>query len=153
MKKLLIIILVLISINSFAQQNYISKRQQRKNNWIRLGLFVSSIGLDAAGDACNNNNNKDIGHLLEVASVGATLAIPLLVDVDKSNWYWYLLEYTFLRFSTFDYVYNAAAGNDFNYNGTSNIYDRVLKKQNQVIIPKIVCFSIGIIINFKCLNK
>lgn len=145
MKKLLTIILILICFGSFSQT--------RKENWTRLGLFTGSIVLNAVGDGLNDSGNKEWGHVCNAASIGLTLSIPLIIDVNKDNWLWYLLEYTFIRFGIFDYTYNLAAGNDFNYIGNSNFYDRSLVNQDHLFLPKTLSLTVGIAINFQQFNR
>ena len=117
MKKLIIIILLLISVQSFSQ-----------DNWKRLGLFTSSIVLNAAGDGFMDEGNKEIGHLLKAASIGTTLAIPLIIDVDKDDWLEYILSYAFIRFAIFDYTYNATRGLPIGYTGNTLHYDTFMKR-------------------------
>ena len=130
-----------------------STKQIRRENWTRLGLFTGSIVCNAIGDGLNNSGNKDLGHLFNAASIGITLSIPLLIDVNKNTWYAYLLEYAFLRFALFDYTYNAVAGLPFNYHGKSNYYDRFMNQNETWIFQKSVIFSVGISINFNDIIK
>ena len=76
------------------------------------------------------------------------LSIPLIIDVNKDNWIIYLLEYTFIRFGIFDYMYNASAGNDLNYIGNSNFYDKALGNQDHLAFAKVLSLTVGIAINF-----
>lgn len=141
-----------LSLNSFAQINienyYERERQAKKDKWTKLALFTGAIVLNGLGDGFNDSGNKEWGHVCNAASIGLTLSIPLIIYVDKSNWYWYLLEYTFIRFAMFDYTYNLAAGNDYDYIGNSNYYDKMLNKQNHLLFPKTLSLVLGIAINF-----
>ncbi|MDA3953111.1 MAG: hypothetical protein PF485_05660 [Bacteroidales bacterium] len=148
MTKLLTILLILVSLNGFSQ----TQREIRNDNWLRLGLFTSSIVLNSIGDGFNNSGNKDMGHLCNALSIGVTLSIPLIIDVNRDNWAWYLFEYTFIRFAIFDYAYNMAAGNDLNYIGNSNYYDKALQGQ-QLGFAKAMSLTVGIAINFQQFNK
>jgi len=150
MKKLFSILLILIAFSSFAQY---SKIEQRRNNWARLGLFTGSIILNSIGDGLNDSGNKDWGHICNAASIGLTLSIPLLIDVNKDNWIAYLLEYTFIRFAIFDYAYNMAAGNKYNYIGNSNFYDKALGNTDHLGFAKVMVLTVGVSINFQQFNR
>ena len=150
MKRVFTIILILISLNSFAQIR--TQREIRNDNWLRLSLFTGSIALNAIGDGLNHSGNKDLGHICNALSIGITLSIPLFIEVDKSNWYWYLLEYSFIRFATFDYIHNLSAGLPYDYVGSTSYYDRTLGDQN-MLLPKTLSLSVGIAINFQQFNK
>ena len=141
MKKVLILILILLSLNSYSQT--------RKENWTRLGLFTGSIVLNAVGDGLNDSGNKEWGHLCNAASIGLTLSIPLIIKVDKDNWYCYLLEYMFIRFAIFDYTYNMTRGLPYDYIGDSSSYDKALGSQEHLIFPKTLSLTVGIAINFQ----
>ena len=146
MRKILIILLILISLNSYSQ---------RKEQWIKLGMFTTSIALNAVGDGLNTAGNKDLGHLCNALSIGVTLSIPLIIDIKKDEWYWYLLEYSFIRFATFDYIYNLSAGNEWSYYGNSHKYDQFFGGQNKygLAIMKGTVLMIGISINFQKTKK
>ena len=96
MRKILIILLILISLNSYSQ---------RKEQWIKLGMFTTSIALNAVGDGLNTSGNKDLGHLCNALSIGVTLSIPLIIDIKKDEWYWYLLEYSFIEQSKYFFIF------------------------------------------------
>jgi len=149
MRKLFTIILILISLNSFAQTR--TQREIRNDNWLRLGLFTGSIALNAVGDGLNNSGNKEWGHVCNALSIGVTLSIPLIINVDKSNWYWYLLEYSFIRFAMFDYGYNYAANLPYDYVGDSNHYGQIMQGQD-LIFPKAWSLTLGIAFNFTVFN-
>lgn len=146
MRKILIILLLLVSLNTYSQ---------RKEQWIKLGMFTASIALNAVGDGLNTAGNKDLGHLCNALSIGVTLSIPLVIDIKKDEWYWYLIEYSFIRFATFDYIYNISAGNDLGYFGQSHGYDKFLGRQNGwgVAAIKGTVLMIGISINFQKTKK
>jgi len=145
MKQLISILLIFVCLTSYAQYN---PRKAKQDNWIRLGLFTGSIVLNAVGDGLNDSGNKDWGHICNAASIGLTLSVPLFIDVEKDKWYWYLLEYTFIRFAVFDYSYNLTRGLPLEYHGTSNYYDRIWGEQQSLLLTKSAFLTIGIAINF-----
>lgn len=149
MKYLISILLLFVTLNSFSQTelNFKPEKQQNNERLIRLGMFTSSIILNAVGESQNNHGNKDIGHLCTAASYGIVLSIPLIINVDKSKWYWYILEYASLRFALFDYAYNISAGLPLNYHGNSNYYDRVMNNNESWYIAKGLTFTLGIAID------
>lgn len=118
-------------------------------------MFTTSIALNAVGDGLNTAGNKDLGHLCNALSIGVTLSIPFVIDIKKDEWYWYLLEYSFIRFATFDYIYNISAGNDLTYYGQSQGYDKFLGKQEEwgVAVIKGTVLMIGVSINFQKTKK
>jgi len=140
MKKL-IIILLLISFQSQAQNN---------DAWKRLILFSGSIALDATADAMYDNGDKELAHFMKAASIGVTLSIPLFVDVKKDTWLWYLASYTFIRFAIFDYTYNSVRGLPLDYMGNTSGYDKFMRQQHSgvILFGKAIFLTAGIAINF-----
>lgn len=140
MKKLLTILLIIASLSATAQNE----------DYKRLGMFVGSIALDAAGDAMLDEGNKELGHVLNGASIAVTLSMPLLLDIDKDKWYGYLLSYTFIRFATFDYTYNATRGLPMGYTGNTSYYDKAMQTvpNGFELWSKSIFLTAGIAINF-----
>jgi hypothetical protein len=135
MKKLLFITLIsLIGIIGQAQQfnNYVKANKPEKiikNEALKtILLYSGSIILNGIGDGLNNSNHKTWGHTCNAASIGVLLASPFIIHYDKSKWYGYILDYTFLRYSLFDASYNLANGQRFDYIGTTAGTDRIFHK-------------------------
>ena len=124
-----VIILLLFSFNLFGQAYKPISMNERRNNSLKItGLFITSIALNAMGDAYNNENQKTLGHTLNAGSILTLLSIPLLTNVKKDKWIWYLASYTSLRIGMFDPIYNKTRGLPFNYVGNSSISDKILGK-------------------------
>ena len=118
MKKL-IIILLFFSLNLHAQEG-----------WKTIAVYTGSIVLNAVGDGLNDNGVKGWGHVSNAASIGVLLASPFILDYDKDKWYYYLITYTALRISFFDYTYNATRGLPINYIGNTSFWDQGLQELN-----------------------
>jgi hypothetical protein len=96
-----------------------------------ITIFVTSIALDAVGDALNDQGkHKDIGHLCNALSVGTLLMSPYFVDIKKDKWYWYLASYATIRLAIFNPIYNETRGLPFSYVGNSDFIDRGTKSLN-----------------------
>ena len=76
MKKLLIILLFLLASNVYCQKS---------EAWKVIGIYSSSIVLNAVGDGLNNSGEKQWGHLCNAASIGLLLTSPFVIDYDKAN--------------------------------------------------------------------
>ena len=124
MKKLLIAILLLASLNSFAQYN--PYKVDHKDAIVELSLISTSIVLDAMGDAYNDTGSKVLGHSLNALSIGSLLLAPVLLDLTKENWILYGITYIGLRISFFDPVYNLTRGLPIGYIGTTSLWDKAI---------------------------
>lgn len=136
LKSWLIVIMIfalaaLFSIKVSAK-NYIeipkSITEIKKDNRNRLLCTVLSIGLDAAGDAYLDKGDKKTGHILNALSVGSTLLVFPICNMNKYDIVNYGVEYISFRFSIFDYVYNSCRDLQLNYSGTTSFYDDQLSK-------------------------
>ena len=94
-------------------------------NWTRFGLFTASILTNSIGDALNDSKHKDWGHALNTMSIGLLLTTPLLIEVKRSDWVFYLGSYSLMRYGLFDITYNTAKGLDPFYQGRSGTIDYV----------------------------
>ena len=122
MKRILFsIILIFLCLNINAQ---------RAEAWKVIGVYTASIVLDAVGDGLNDSGEKVLGHSLQAASTGLLLSSPFIIDYQKDKWYWYLLSYTFIRVSLFDYTYNITRGLPLEYRGNSSLFDRSINAFN-----------------------
>jgi len=92
--------------------------------------YTGAVILNAVGDGLNDNGIKGWGHVSNAASIGVLLASPFILDYDKSKWYYYLITYTALRISFFDYTYNATRGLPLEYIGGTSFWDKGLQKLN-----------------------
>jgi len=113
MKKLLIILLLLLAGNIYCQKS---------DAWKVIGIYSSSIVLNAVGDGLNDSGQKTWGHLCNATSIGLLLTSPFVIDYNKSKWGYYLTSYVSLRIALFDYSYNLTRGLPLNYiGGTSTL--------------------------------
>jgi hypothetical protein len=126
MNKTISILLLTLCLNIQANDTI----YKRNYNGVKIAsLFVGSIILNGIGDGLNNKGNKEIGHLCNAGSIGTLLIIPLIADVDKRKWYYYLASYTLIRVSLFDFSYNIANGQKLNYIGNTSYTDKFWNKQ------------------------
>jgi len=143
MKKITTILLILLisiscfgqikdvdySINPYATQNNTESgytvKKISSNAWKWLAVTTVSITLDMAGDACMDEGYKQIGHVLEAASVGSLLGGMFWLDPERKQWPWYLLSYISARIAYADPMYNGVRGLPWNYHGTTDPWDTV----------------------------
>jgi len=139
MKKLLTILLLSLSLNSFSQIGEPLKV---------ISVYSGSIILNAVGDGLNDSGNKTWGHACNAASIGLLVSTPIVFkNVTKENWYHYPIIYSCLRFSMFDYSYNMIRGLPFDYMGTTAPTDRVFNKApaGYMRFVKGISFTVGIV--------
>ena len=92
MKKLLLAILLLASLNSFAQYNpYKHERGENIDTWMAIGVITTSVVLGGIGDGFNDGiiggeSNKVLGHSLNAISTGILVASPFLLNIPKEKW-------------------------------------------------------------------
>lgn len=101
---------------------------EKDYSWELLGIFASSILLDAVGDGLNDRGDKVWGHGLQAASTGVLLASPFIIDIDLSKWGYYLASYVTMRIALFDFAYNATRGLPLDYVGNSSLWDKGLQE-------------------------
>jgi len=122
------------SINPYATHNSTKSGYTVKkispNAWKWLVVTTVSITLDMAGDACMDEGHKQIGHILEAASVGSLLGGMFWLDPERKQWPWYLLSYVSARIAYADPIYNGVRGLPWNYHGTTDYWDGVWNELN-----------------------
>lgn len=132
MKKLLTIILLLLTLTAAnAQFSIQPQRHKEKFNWEpvkTIGIYASSIALNAVADGLNDNGNKNWAHVARIASYVPLAASPWILKYqnNKGEWLTYITTYVGIRFATFDYIYNSTRGLPLNYFGTTSVHDKVL---------------------------
>jgi len=159
-KKILLILFVFITLNSYSQEYFDTYKEPVKKERIPqsvkvIAVYASSIVLDAVGDGLNDSGDKGWGHFCNAASVGVLLASPFIIDYEKSKWGWYLTSYVGLRIAMFDYTYNATRGLPLNYIGGTSTWDKTLKKLNppNTYLGRSVFLTVGIAIPINELKK
>lgn len=120
-----------------------------------IALYAGSIILDAAGDALNDSNHKDWGHLCCAASVGVLLTSPFVIDYQRSKWGWYLTSYVSLRIALFDYAYNMSRDLPLSYTGSTSNWDKMTgsMKSSQLSMCRCGALAIGITVPITKLDK
>lgn len=121
MKKALIILLTLITINTTGQ------------NWKKglavVGYHTATICLGALGDSQYDLGNKEWGHALHAAEVGMLLGGGFIWKPrGTSEIVSYILSYGFLRLSLYDAFYNWNSGLPVNFVGSTSEYDKFMSK-------------------------
>jgi len=95
-----------------------------------LSIFTASIVLDAVGDGLYDSGDKMWGHTFQAASTGLLVASPLFLNMDRDNFWWYLISYTSFRIAFFDYTYNLTRGLPLEYRGNTSYWDKVVNEFN-----------------------
>jgi hypothetical protein len=154
MKNQLIILMILLSVSRIDAQYSTVKKSFSEPVKI-IALYTGSIILDAAGDALNDSNHKDWGHLCCAASVGILLTSPFIIDYDRSKWGWYLTTYVSLRIALFDYAYNISRDLPLNYIGTTSNWDKMTggMKSSQLSICRCGALAVGISVPITKLSR
>ena len=115
-----------------------------------LTIFTASIVLDAVGDGLYDSGDKTAGHAFQAMSTGILLTSPIFLNMDKDNFWRYLVSYVSLRIAIFDYTYNATRGLPLSYTGTTALTDKVWGKFNpgagHLWFPKTIFFTLGVVI-------
>jgi hypothetical protein len=113
-----------------------------------IALYSSCVILEAIGDGLYDNGEKIWGHAMQAVSTGLLVASPFILKVEKNNWYWYLMSYTFLRISLFDPTYNLTRGLPPGYTGNTSVWDKGMQKlkppEGMKLFGHSVFFIIGI---------
>lgn len=142
MKRLAALLFILILFN----QAYAQKRMPESVKVI--GLYTTAIVLNAVGDGLNDSGSKTWGHTCNAVSIGSLLMSPVLLDMNKDNWGYYLLSYVSLRISFFDYTYNATRGLGLDYIGNSSLSDKFLQGTKPppqfILFGRSLTFIVGI---------
>ena len=153
MKTLLLLILLFFSTTCFSQLgndtshvvNLHIVNQEKLEKWKVITLYSVSIILNGIGDGLNDSNQKTVGHLFTIASVGTLLLSPALLNYQKKYWIWYVLSYVCLRAGLFDITYNLTRKLPFNYTGSTSITDKVYNYQ---LVSPIYSRSIFFVVGF-----
>lgn len=125
MIKWFFIILFCLSFNLYGQDKITIPESAKV-----IGIYTTSIVLNAVGDGLRDDGNKVWGHSLNVASTGLLLASPFIFNIKKNTWGWYLASYVCLRVALFDPVYNTTRGLPIDYIGNTSLWDKGLQKFN-----------------------
>jgi len=112
-----------------------------------IGFYTASVALNAMGDAYNDEGNKALGHSLNALSIASLLVEPIITEPEREEWLSRIASYTFIRYGTFDYIYNATRGLPLTYIGNSSISDKIMRKfkapDNFFVIPKTLSLTVG----------
>ena len=126
-------------------------------NWKRglsvAGWQLASITLGAVGDGLMDSGEKEWGHALHAGEVLMLMSGPFLFQLDKRDYLPYVGGYVFLRFATFDYLYNATRGLPLSHVGTTSHYDKMIQEFNAPpsgwAFAKSISFIVGVSIPIK----
>lgn len=140
---LLLILLLILSVSSNAQDSLISKKEHR---WLQVSLFTTSVITGALGDGLNSRTKYEAGHILSAMSYLSLLSIPIVTTVSKRHIITYIVSYTLIRYSLFDAFYNIGAHRNLNYIGGKNYYDESVGRMPLSVLHGSKIASIGIII-------
>jgi len=131
MKNILFITILFTSLNIQAQSEGLKT----------VGLYIAQIGLQATGDALDNNGHYCAGHLCNAASVGTLLVMPYVCKIKRNEWPIRLISYVGIRFALYDYVYNYVRGKPVGYLSKDVYPDKILSHYN----PNYIMFGRGAI--------
>lgn len=119
---------------------------QVQNKWIRVGLFSTSIVLNAVGDGLYDEKKKLLSKSFRAGSIATLLAVPLVTHVEKKDAVNYVVTFSCLRYTLFDAGYNLTRNLPYDYMGTTSHHDRILGKIPKSVITATKGISLGIVI-------
>ena len=88
-------------------------------------ILLTTVIIDAVGDAFRTRKWQILHHILEVTGIIAWFS---LLFVAKEVSVFYPIMYVLGRIAVFDPIYNFASGMPLKYVGNSSLYDRFLRK-------------------------
>ena len=131
MKNLSVLILCFLSLNMMSQTVELNFHPTETKFRIPepvkvISLYAGSIILEGIGDGLYDNGQKELGKCLQAVSLGMVLLSPAILNMDRDNWFWYVLTYTSFRIALFDYTYNITRDLPINHIGTTSYWDKAL---------------------------
>jgi hypothetical protein len=121
-KSILITVIILLAFSMNAQ-----KWDWKRSTGI-IGYHLATVAVGALGDATFDNGNKDLGHALKATEVGMLIGGPFLFKIELNEAVPYISTYVFLRFATFDGIYNVSRDLPVLYQGNTSGYDKFMSK-------------------------
>lgn len=91
---------------------------------------VGATSLNAVGDGLNHNGNKNWGHLCNATAYGMYMSGPFVLNIERRDWFPYLVGCVLVRFEFFDPVFNATIGESLSYVGNVSHYDKMIQAIN-----------------------
>ncbi|KKK89289.1 hypothetical protein LCGC14_2734600 [marine sediment metagenome] len=91
---------------------------------------IGATSLNAWGDGLNHNGNKDWGHFCNATSYAMYMSGPFVLNIDRRDWFPYLVGCVLVRFEFFDPVHNATIGMPLSYVGSVSNYDKAIRAFN-----------------------
>lgn len=150
MKKLMLLLIVLFCQFGNAQELDLNLPETQKPRLhipepVKvISLYVGAIVLEGIGDALYDDGDKALGKSLQAISLGMLLLSPAILDMNRDNWWWYVITYTSFRVALFDYTYNATRGLPLNTVGTTSYWDKGIEKVGFEAYPGAQLFTRGI---------
>ena len=147
--RFLAIILLFVSVSVFGQD---PPRIKIPEPVKVITLYTASIVLEAVGDGLYDDGQKQLGKCLQAVSLGMLLVSPAVLDMDRDNFWWYLVSYVSLRIGLFDYTYNITRGLPMGYIGNTSYWDKALQEFNPPGLQlwhRSIFFTVGIVIPIK----
>ncbi len=121
-----------LTLPSYEHENYYHVRltfwDKVKKPLVVAAVQLTSITLEAWGDAKFDMGDKELGHLLQAASVGVlVVGIPLL-ELGKRDALAFSVSYAAWRVATFDVAYNKFRGLPRGYVGGTSTWDKSMSQ-------------------------
>ena len=109
---------------------------------VLIVLYMLNIFFNEIGDDLNDEGTKTWGHLFRALAYGCLLIIPYFMKVTLPD----ILGYIFLRFSSFDIIYNLSGKVKLpiTYTGTSSFYGRIMTKLNIGLFVRFIFLAVGL---------
>ena len=148
MKHLIIILsLLILSISVQAQQT----KWDKWRPYIKKAVMITSVVLEAKGDALYDEGLKSKGKLYQAASL-ATFATLIPLHKKGDNLWAEAASYVAFRIALFDPTYNLSRGLPIDYIGSTSLWDKGLQKFNPPKMAQLwgraVILGFGITVKF-----
>lgn len=166
LRKLILCAMLIVSVAKGTSQNRFFVGNQERyidtagilhkpflNNGTRAVILIgTSIILNAIGDGLNDSQHKAMGHACNALSTVALISLPIFTRMTRHEGLYLFVGYSLIRFSTFNYIYNATRGLPLSYTGTTSYPDIWYNKfePTGMAIFKTITFTVGITI---CLDE
>jgi hypothetical protein len=153
MKRLFCILIVgLITLEIFAQDFYIPERKPVISKPVKvIGTMIAWSVLNGIGDGLNDNGEKGWGHAINALSYATLLGGTIWSHPEKGEWPIYFIDAAAFRFALFNHSYNTIRGLPWNYIGTTETTDKLLKNVpahfRNFVADIGICVSVGITID------
>ena len=119
------------TLPSYEHENYYHVPHTWYDRWGKSTAItlwqIAATSLNAVGDGLNHNGNKDWGHAANATAIAMYISGPFALNIERRDWFPYLVGCVLVRFEFFDPVHNAVIGEPLSYVGNVSNYDKAVQ--------------------------